>query len=187
MRKSGICVLTASVILTASIAVAQDALPGVVVVPWGDWLSAVLVDVRNFILSAAGIVLSFVLTKFWPAGKAFIEAARVEQLLGRAVDFGIAAVAGATKGKTATIPIANEVLERALEYAVDAAPSLATKLAETLRPKLIARIGAAGIVPANAEVGPVPDVVMAPGVVSLMGSSAASPIGFVQGYATLGA
>jgi hypothetical protein len=45
------------------------------------------------------------------------------------------------------------VLERALEVAVQSAPKLAKEIDDTIRPKIIARMAAAGIVPAQAAVG----------------------------------
>jgi hypothetical protein len=129
---------------------------GAVVIPWGDWLAPALASIRD--ASVAGLValISWAVAKFIPQAQGFLEAARVEQLIGRAVDFGIASAGGAVHGKAATIPVANAVLEQALNYAIQAAPALAEKLADTLRPKIIARIAAAGLVPAAAAVTPTP-------------------------------
>jgi hypothetical protein len=48
--------------------------------------------------------------------------ARVELLLRNAVNYGINAVAGATKDKVLQVDVGSEVLAKALQYAVDNAP-----------------------------------------------------------------
>jgi hypothetical protein len=48
--------------------------------------------------------------------------ARVELLLQNAIGYGLNAVQGAVKDKTLTVEVGNEVLAKALQYAVDNAP-----------------------------------------------------------------
>jgi hypothetical protein len=48
--------------------------------------------------------------------------ARVELLLNNAIGYGLNAVEGAVKDKTLTVNVGNEVLAKALQYAVDNAP-----------------------------------------------------------------
>lgn len=48
--------------------------------------------------------------------------ARVELLLNNAIGYGLNAVEGAVKGKTLQVDVGNEVLAKALQYAVDNAP-----------------------------------------------------------------
>jgi hypothetical protein len=50
---------------------------------------------------------------------AMIKTWRVEQLLQSAISYGINTVAGAAKGQTLSVPVANKVIEQALEYAVE--------------------------------------------------------------------
>ena len=47
---------------------------------------------------------------------------RVELLLKNAINYGVNAVAGATKDKTLQVDVGNKVLAQALQYAVDNAP-----------------------------------------------------------------
>jgi hypothetical protein len=49
--------------------------------------------------------------------------ARVELLINNAIGYGLNAVSGAVKGKTLQIDVGNEVLAKALQYAVDNAPA----------------------------------------------------------------
>ena len=68
-----------------------------------------------------------------------------EQLLNRALDYGLAAVAGAAKGKTLDIPIANKVLLEAAQYALDHGAPWLLKYIGDLGPKLVARMSAAEV------------------------------------------
>ncbi len=113
-----------------------------VVVPVGDWIG----QASGAIASIAVAVLSWIAAKWLPA---WVRTYLTEQLLSRAVDYGIAAVAGAAKGKVLEIPVANAVLREAAIYAVDHAPTTAKWLGDTLTPKLIARLSAAGVLPAE--------------------------------------
>lgn len=67
---------------------------------------------------------------------------RVDQLLEKAVQYGINATKGAVAGRTLTVPVGNEVLERAFEYALRHAPRLVSWAggAIALREKIIARL-----------------------------------------------
>lgn len=116
-----------------------------VVVPYGDWL-ADLAGWAAPILVAAGL---FLLRKV-PSGIVDILnqvagvffGQRVDQLLEKAIAYGVNATAGAEHGKTLSLAIGNTVLERAFEYATRNAPALVEMLggALGLREKIIARI-----------------------------------------------
>ena len=103
------------------------------------------------ILQLAGTGLAVVAA--WAVSKApaFVQALLTEQTLKRAIDYATATVSGAVAGKEVTIPIANEMIRVAAQYAADNAPKLTAALGATLGPKLIARLGDAVILPANAE------------------------------------
>lgn len=118
-------------------ALAQD---GAVTVPWGDWLGLTLANFRDLVIAGVVGLVGIIAKRMSPAIADMILAARVEQLLTRAADYGIAAVAGATKGRTIDVKVTNEVLEKAAEYAIANAPALVEKLGATLRPKLLARL-----------------------------------------------
>lgn len=129
--------IIAGALALASPAFAQD---GAVSVPWGDWVAASLVYVRDLVIAGVVALIGLLAKNLSPGIRDMILAARVEQLLTRAADYGIAAVGGAVKGKTLDIATTNAVLEQAAEYAIANAPSLAAKLGDTLRPKLLARL-----------------------------------------------
>jgi hypothetical protein len=156
-----------------------------VIVPYGDWLTWSLAKVRDTVVTGLSGVMLWAVVKIAPQMAAAFTQARVDALVGRAVDFAIAAVEGALHGQSVSVPVANEILRKALEYAVQGAPVLAAKIEGTIRPKIIARMAAAGVVPANASVALIPDP--APQIsaaVGLMASNTAPPVvGFVEPYA----
>lgn len=105
----------------AGIALAAEA-PGVTI-PWGDWVSAAAASMGETILMLVLSVVAWMSRKL-PAGvSAMLKTKQVEQLLQRAVDYALNAVAGAAKGKTLDVNTGNEVLNVALAYAVDRAPA----------------------------------------------------------------
>jgi hypothetical protein len=116
---------------------AQD---GSVTLPWGDWLAGALSYVSEAVIAAVAALIGILARNLAPGIRDYILSQRVEQLLARAADYGIAAAAGAVKGKTLDIAVTNEVLEKAAEYAIANAPALAERLGKTLRPKLLARL-----------------------------------------------
>lgn len=99
---------------------AQEAIPvtvpvsNTVVVPYGDWLTTIA-DYLVPILT--GIILwafRFLPTQIY----AFAMTLRVEQLLSKAVAYGINSVAGANKDQKLNIQISNAVLREAIAYAL---------------------------------------------------------------------
>lgn len=130
--------------LGAAPAYAADAVA--VSIPIGDWISSALVDLASVLVAMA----SWAVAKWAPP---LVRTYLTEQLLQRAVDYAIAAVKGAAKGKVLTLPVANAVLAEAAQYAVEHAPPTAKWIGDTLKPKLIARLGAAGVLPDEAHAG----------------------------------
>jgi hypothetical protein len=139
--------ITAVLVLAAIVVVALAppvlAGDGTVTIPWGDWIA----DGAQTLASLCLAALSWVLARWAPQ---WVRMQLTEQLLSRAVDYGIAVVAGAARGKVLDIPVANEVIREAAAYAVANAPATAKWLGATLEPKLLARLGAAGHLPENA-------------------------------------
>lgn len=120
-----------------------------VTIPVGAWTGGILDWLAEIMLGAAGLFIAF-LSRNLPASVVGLVSMLVtEQTLKRAIDWAFAQVKTATKGKEVTIPTANALLDAAAEYVVANAPSLAGKLGETLRPKLVARLSAEGVMPAE--------------------------------------
>lgn len=86
---------------------------------WGATVSQWLQALAWFLLS-----IGMYFARQLPANLvAVFGNARVELLLRNAINYGINAVAGAVKDKTLEVRVGNEVLAKALQYAVDNAPA----------------------------------------------------------------
>lgn len=111
---------------------------GKVVIEYGSWLTKGL----DLIVPILMGVIVWLMRKLPASVVAMIEMFRVEQLLKRAIDYGVNATKGAVAGARLDIPVANKVLEAAGDYAVAQAPALVEKLGglEALLQKLLARI-----------------------------------------------
>ena len=117
-------------------AVAGD---GQVTIPWGDWLASS----ADTLVTLAASVLALALARLPASIVSMLRTWQVDQLLERAIGYGINAVAGAAKGQTLSVPIANKVAEQALEYAIENGSAALIKWmggAETIKKKVVARL-----------------------------------------------
>jgi hypothetical protein len=109
---------------------APQPIDGEVIIPWGDMLAS--------LLTTGGVVYAAVLAFL---NRALPEQWRVNEVFGRAVDYGFSVTAGAVKGKAVTLRTGSEVLEASLQYLVALAPQLYAKYGSTkARAMLTARI-----------------------------------------------
>ncbi|BAQ16899.1 hypothetical protein [Methyloceanibacter caenitepidi] len=99
-----------------------------VTVPWGDWAVAAVDTAVPLILTGIGVVWTWFVAPNMPA---WLKAAygeklqhNFEALANRAVLSAVAQVKGAALGQRLEIPVSNEVLRTAIQYAVDQAPML---------------------------------------------------------------
>lgn len=115
------------------------AAPTAVQVPLGAWIEAIAPTVYALILAVATYAM-----RALPASVVgVLRTMRAEQLLQRAIDYGVNTTAAAAKDKVITIPVANAVVAKALQYAVDnGAPAVVSWMggSERIRDKLIARL-----------------------------------------------
>ena len=94
------------------VVVVQD---GEVALPVGDWLTGLANAVKAGVLA-----LLLLLARNLPKGLYDIfRTWRVEQLLQKALDYAENATVGAMKGKVVTVNVGNEVVAKALRYAVE--------------------------------------------------------------------
>jgi hypothetical protein len=138
-------------------AFAQEAVPvdTTVTVPWGNWVNGV-VDVA---LPALGTVLTgvvtYIVSAYVPPWLRAITGQRGQQRVNEIINNAVMSAVGQTKnamlGKALEIPVANEVLRRAMQYAVDQAPKLikdaANSNAENLAKMVMARMTQWGLLP----------------------------------------
>ena len=127
-----------------------------VTVPWGQWI----VDATKVLQPIATLALtgiaSYVMGAYIPPWLKLLSGqaaqVRVNTVLEKAVASAIARVEGAVKGKESTIEVASEILRKAMQYAVDQAPSLIKSATsgkvENLQNMVLARMEEAGVTPA---------------------------------------
>ncbi|CAO4178769.1 hypothetical protein [Methylorubrum populi] len=104
-----------------------------VIVPWGDWVVALAVSLREPILTIlipviAGYAIQAI-RKVYPWAALFLSQRRVEMMLEAAVGFGLNAVQGAAKGKTLSANVAVPVIAKGTQYVIDTAPAAVIKAA----------------------------------------------------------
>lgn len=118
---------------------------GEVIIPWGDLVG----DALGWLLGLVGVIAAALLRKLPASIVAVVDnlagtflQKRASELLELAITYGINTTEGAVRGKTMTVNVGLEVLERALEYAVRHAPGLIASLGGivSLREKIIARL-----------------------------------------------
>lgn len=114
MLKTSFAILISFIWFAAPALAQQVAGDGQVVVPWGDWLAAS----ASTLVTLAASVLAFALARLPASMLAMVKTWQVDQLLERSIGYGINMVAGAAKGQALTVPVANKVIEAAVEYAV---------------------------------------------------------------------
>jgi hypothetical protein len=142
--------LAAAMTLVSSAAFAADR--GSVSLPLGTLVSQFLSILEPLVLSLVGVMLTWLMAELGPDVAKALRSAHVDQVMSRAIDAGFGLVEGAEKGKVLEIPVANEVIRKAAQYLADQAPGLFKQIGESLGPMLVARLSAAGALPASASV-----------------------------------
>lgn len=94
-----------------------------ITIPIGDWIGEMVVPI---FAALAGIV-TWLIRKLPAAAKAWIDTLRIEQLLDKAIAYGLNSVAGAAKGRTLSVDVHLSVLAYVLQYALDRIPTALLK------------------------------------------------------------
>lgn len=103
----------AAVFLAAIPALADTPLGNTVItVPWGDVVAGIVPVLSTLILGG----LLWIAQTVAPPLYGILRTAQVEQLMTKAVDFGLNAVAGAAKGQVLTVDVGNEVVKEIVTY-----------------------------------------------------------------------
>ena len=117
------------------------------VVPYGSWLDVALANAGEIVVALLGLLLA------WAARRApkwladIIRTGLIEQLLGRAVTYGINAVRGAARDRELSVNVGSPVVAEAAQYAIDHGPERLIKWAggaAGIKEKILARIPARG-------------------------------------------
>lgn len=102
--------------LIAGAAFAQDATT--VAIPVGEWADAALPTVGAVLLAAIGWAM-----RQLPASiVAILKTAQVEQMLGKAIDYGMNTVKGASRDKVLEVDVGNAVIAQGVSYVVRNGP-----------------------------------------------------------------
>ncbi len=120
-------------------AFAQAASSTSVVIPWGDWAAAALMTVSAVVLP----VITWGLRLLPEQLQSLVRTAQVEQLLAKAVSYGINATAGAAQGRSLTVDIGSEVARHAVGYTIEQGPRWVEAWLggqEGIRKRIIARL-----------------------------------------------
>lgn len=117
-----------------------DAVVGTAVsVPAGDWLT----DTAAFLGPLLAAAVLWMVRKLPPQVASLLMSMRVDQLLNKAIAYGINSVREATHDKPLTVDVGNAVIAKALQYAIDHGPGKLIDWmggTEMIREKIIARL-----------------------------------------------
>jgi len=132
--------------------------------PIGDWIGYAAELIAA--ISAAAVAYLF---RFLPASvQQILTTMQAEQLLGKAIDYALNAVAGAEKGKTLDVKVGSAVVATSVQYAIDHGPAWLVEWlggAAAIEQKIIARLSlgadaavatTTAIVPATSAPAPAP-------------------------------
>lgn len=86
-----------------------------IVIPWGTYISELSSLASALIFGA----IVWLMRKLPGQVVSFLRTVRAEQLIQRAIEYGINTTAGAVKDETLRISIGNEVIAKAVNYAVE--------------------------------------------------------------------
>lgn len=131
-------------LLLSAAAFAQAATDTTVTVPWGDTLAQILTAAQETLTVLLLGVLAAAVAKLPGWAQAIINTWRVDQLLGRAIAFGINTTADAVQGQQLKVEVGNAVVKRAVEYAMVNGPGWLIAWMggeDKLKMKIMARVG----------------------------------------------
>lgn len=164
-----------AILCTAAYAQTADTLSvvnSVVTIPYGNWIAAAAPLVGAILFMASMALLAYLIARFAPP---WLQAALNKQVLdvvqryaADAIEWGVQAVQGATKGKEVSINVGSEVVAAAVQHAVDTWPKAVIDQlggAEGIKNEIIKRLEDAGVIlPQNSSAD---DILMHPAVASI--------------------
>lgn len=136
---------TGTTTITTPDAVTQVTAPEAttVVVPYGNWIDALLENVLGIVGSVVIAVMAWGGRNLPKAVLDVLRVLQAEQLLTRAAEYGINATRGAVKGKTLEVDVGNKAVATAVNYAVQNGPRWLIDWMggeHSIKDKIIARI-----------------------------------------------
>jgi hypothetical protein len=112
-------VAATGIVITADVAFAQASASTTVTIPYGDWLAAA----ANSLIVILGALLAYGFRLLPAQVVGILQSLRADQLLTKAVEYGINAVAGAAKGKALDVNVGNDVVAEAVNYVIQQGPA----------------------------------------------------------------
>ena len=107
----------------AAATVAQPATDtAVVTVPLGTWIASYAQAAVEIVTALVMAAVTWGLRRLPASIGAVLKGLITQQLVEKAISFGVNTVAGAAKGKTLTFDVGNQVLANALNYVVEHTP-----------------------------------------------------------------
>lgn len=138
--KKVLLIVAAMIVPTIALAGNPETSVQVPVGPWLDWLASIAnTTLVPVILGLVARVLVILPAPVASVAKTF----RVEQLLTRAIVYGINAVAGAEHDKVLSVDVGNKVVAAAVNYAVNNGPQWVLKWLggeDGIRQRILARV-----------------------------------------------
>lgn len=122
-------------------------------VQWGNLTADLLQIFGPLIAAVLTAFVSWGIAKVAPSLANIMKQNHIDALLYRALSAAVAKTEGAVKGKEVSVPIANSILAKALDYLQAQAPELITKYGPRIEQMLVARLDEHVTLPpeANAE------------------------------------
>jgi hypothetical protein len=106
------------VLLFAPAQAAEAVAAGSIRLPVGEWIAAA----ASLAAPVIAIAYAYLLRQLPEQLVGILRTLRVEQILDKAIAYGINAVAGAAQGKNLDVKLGSEVLAEAVQYTIDRAP-----------------------------------------------------------------
>jgi hypothetical protein len=110
-----------------------------VTIPYGSWIEQSAPAIASVVMA----ILAWLMRKLPAAVVDMLRTMKAEQLLEKAVTYGVNSVAGASFDKKLTVSVGNAVIANGVQYAVDNGPGWMTKWLggpEAIAAKIIARL-----------------------------------------------
>ncbi|MCJ2037080.1 hypothetical protein [Methylobacterium sp. J-068] len=112
------CLLIA--VLAPVLAFAADAAPaGALVIPWGTWVLELAHIASAILVPLAVTYLGLLLKRASPFLSAFFTNALIDRMVNLAVDFALASIEGAAKGRTVSVAVAPALVTLGAQRALD--------------------------------------------------------------------
>lgn len=111
-----------SLVILPAIAFAAESAGTSVTIPWGDWIYFLISNFGEVVLALVGLAAARLLAILPKPISDFLKTLQVEQLLDRAIEYGISATSGAVKGRELSINVGSAVLAEALGYVLSRGP-----------------------------------------------------------------